>query len=92
MTEQKYNGSYIIAKETKEKEVARNYFIGIILGVMIIGGGIGIIFTLVPFLAYGIIDGLVIIIIGMVVMFILKQKLAKSGYKIVMVKVVKNEG
>ena len=64
------------------KQVAKNYVFGIIFGAVIIGLGIGVVLASVPFLVYNNIDGLVIIMIGMVVMFLLEQRFVKSGYEI----------
>lgn len=64
------------------KQAAKNCIIGIVLGAMTIGLGIGVVLASVPFLVYNNIDGLVIIMIGMVVMFLLEQRFVKSGYEI----------
>jgi hypothetical protein len=68
------------------EQIAKRYFLGIVFCVMIVGIGIGVALGSPPFLVFDNFDGLVIVLIGMVVIFVLQYKFVKLGYKIRIVK------
>ena len=68
------------------EQIAKRYFLGIVFCVMIVGIGIGVALGSAPLLVFDNFDGLVIVLIGMVVIFVLQHKFVELGYRIRVIK------